>query len=230
MSGLLFKDDHFESKAEIRDGDPRSRRAYVACERCNTGWMSRLQEAAKPHLLPLIKGERAFIKPYDQRLIAAWAATCVMCAEWYNPELVSIPFSDREYLRLYLEAPKSWKIWIGRYLRGKWKGYWVHHSVPILENVPEPDDATPWSPNTQTTTFVVGQLFIHAFSSVSPGLTDKWRFTGFQGITPAFLVQISPSEEGFIAWPTKDIPDAIADQIAGYIFTELHQIGRLFGY
>lgn len=91
-----------------------------------------------------------------------------------EPEKASIPFKDRDYLRLYREPPREWRIWIGRYLRGRWKGYWIHHSVPITENIPEELDAPVPLPNTQTTTFIVGQLFVHAMSSALPDITEKF--------------------------------------------------------
>src|ERR1043166_1487280 len=39
-------------------GDPRSRRAKCVCARCNNGWMSRLQERAKPLVLALVRGDQ----------------------------------------------------------------------------------------------------------------------------------------------------------------------------
>jgi hypothetical protein len=37
-------------------GDPRSRKAKCVCGSCNNGWMSQLQERAKPLVLSLIEG------------------------------------------------------------------------------------------------------------------------------------------------------------------------------
>jgi hypothetical protein len=85
-------------------------------------------------------------------------------------------------------------------------------------------------PNTQTTTFVVGQLYIHAFSSDEAGITDMWRFTGVTGIANRVFTRIWPVEDQFVAWPTEDMWDQTADRIAGFIFQQLHLIGRTFGH
>jgi hypothetical protein len=225
-TGEIFK-THSTSKIKKWAGDPQSRRLPIVCGRCNSGWMKELQDAARPILLPLLEAKSAFIRPYQQKLLAAWATMCVMTAEYYAPDLVSIPFDDREYLRLYREPPKEWRIWIGRYLRGRWRGYWIHLSVPLVEDIPEGgNDAVP-PPNTQTTTFIVGQVYIHAFSSALSNITNKWRLDA-QG--PSILAQLWPVKESFIAWPTNDIRDRDADRIAGHIFWQLDRIARTFGY
>jgi hypothetical protein len=226
FTGEIFK-DHSTSKVKSWAGDPQSRRLPVVCGRCNGGWMKDLQDATKPILLPLLDAKVSFITSYQQKLLAAWVTMCVMTAEYYMPELAAIPFGDREYLRLYREPPKEWRIWIGRYLRGRWKGYWIHHSVPLVENIPEAGDDAASRPNTQTTTFIVGQIYIHAFSSALPNITSKWRLDA-QG--PTILAQLWPVKESFIAWPTNDILDRNADRIAGYIFWEFDRIARVFGY
>jgi hypothetical protein len=217
----------FSSSIKTWAGDPQSRRLPVVCGRCNGGWMKDLQDAAKPILEPILAGKPALITPYQQKLMAAWAAMCVMTGEYYSPEFASIPFSDRDYLRLYREPPKDWRIWIGRYLRGRWAGYWIHHSVPLVEDIPEGGRDAVLPPNTQTTTFIVGQIYIHAFSSALPNITNKWRLD-LQG--PTILAQLWPIKEGFITWPTNDIRDRDAERIAGHIFWQLDSIARSFGY
>jgi hypothetical protein len=219
--------DYRNSSVKGWSGDPQSRRLPVVCERCNQGWMKDLQDAVKPILVPLLDAKPTLIGQYNQKLLAAWIAMCIMTGEYYSPDQAAIPFKDREYLRLYREVPRDWRIWIGRYLRGRWNGYWVHHSLPITEDGAKWDNNPPPSPNTQTTTFIVGQLFIHAFSSGVPGITDKWRLD--EPGRP-FLAQLWPPKESFIAWPTNDISDRAAVEITGYIFWQLDSIARTFGH
>jgi hypothetical protein len=66
-------------------GDLRSRRLRVVCRSCNNGWMSRLQERAKPLLLPLIKGESTAFTYDEQELLAAWITMSIMVAEQFDP-------------------------------------------------------------------------------------------------------------------------------------------------
>ena len=64
-----------------RSGEPQSGRLRVVCASCNNGWMSDLQQEAKPHLLPLIKGETYLLHRNDQKTLAAWIAMFAMVAE-----------------------------------------------------------------------------------------------------------------------------------------------------
>jgi hypothetical protein len=207
--------DHQTSAVKTWSGDPHSRRLRVVCKRCNEGWMKEFQDAVKPFLVPMLDAKPALLTPYQQKLLAAWAAMCVMTGEYYSPDLACVPFEDREYLRLYREAPKDWKIWIGRYMRGKFRGYWIHNSVPLLKDIPEQNDDATLRPNTQTTTFIIGQVFIHAFSSTEPDITSRWRL---DALGPKILAQLWPIKESFIAWPSNDISDRDAEGISGHIF------------
>jgi hypothetical protein len=77
-------------------------------------------------------------------------------------------------------------------------------------------------PNTQTTAFVVGQLYIFAASSVTD-VFDRWEAPGEGG---AKLAQIWPIRRNIVAWPTKTLSDRDADQIAGSFFLAVEEIGR----
>ena len=46
----------------------------MVCAKCNNGWLSELEGAAKPIIAPLIRGEARCLPYEDQALIAAW--TC----------------------------------------------------------------------------------------------------------------------------------------------------------
>ena len=46
----------------------------IACVPCNSGWMSRLEDAAKVHLKRLIFAERHVVEPEVGRLLARWMA------------------------------------------------------------------------------------------------------------------------------------------------------------
>jgi hypothetical protein len=53
--------DRVSKVVEWRAGDTHSRTIKRVCKSCNSGWMSRLQQAAKPILVPMLMGEA--IKP-----------------------------------------------------------------------------------------------------------------------------------------------------------------------
>ena len=42
-----------------KQGDPAVKKVRKVCKSCNSGWMSRLETAAKPVLTPIIRGKNA---------------------------------------------------------------------------------------------------------------------------------------------------------------------------
>ncbi len=220
--GLVHR-GHVEKTSAKVDGDPRSRRVKLICASCNNGWMSRLQENAKPLVLALVQGKSTILSQKDQYTLATWCAMSVMTSDFFIPDRHAIPQIERDLLRTSTQIPNdTWKIWIGRFIRKDWVPHWTKNSMPIVdgdvdENAPLPP------PNTQSTTLVFGELYVHAFSSVfpivvaKPWITDK-RFEK--------IIQLWPVWEQFIAWPINPITDREADDIAGEIFSVLDNLER----
>src|SRR5207248_1046559 len=94
----------------------------------------------------------------------------------------------------------TWKIWIGRFRRGDWPGYWVHNTMPIYakDDVHELTEFGFPKPNTQTTTIVFGELYVHAFSCPFPDIVERLGL-GERGAS--LVAQIWPIGESFIGWP-----------------------------
>jgi len=205
------------SNIALRAGSPLRSKVRVVCQKCNNGWLSVIQKNAKTHLIPLIDGRATVLGKDAQQKIAAWCAMATMTAEFMkrDPETIAVPQHEREWLWKNGTAPPNWRIWIGRYQRHKWVGQWVHIALPVLESKDIPNDGTPTLPNTQVTTFVVGQLYIHVMSCLYPEIVTQWTW----GWGPApevgrLLVQISPLKESLIAWPPASLTDQSADLIA----------------
>jgi hypothetical protein len=216
-----------ESSIKPNTGDPRRRTIRVVCKTCNEGWMSKLQEKAKPFLLPLIKGERTVLGEEAQKVIAAWAAMAIMVAEFFVQHRSAIPYTERESLRQTQTVPENWKIWVGNFQRGNWPAHWIHHSLLIAdEHIPSAHDSSLPQPNTQTTTFVAGRLFIHAFSCPFKDMVARCTPNG---PLAQKIAQIFPFKESAIIWPLNVISDREADNIAGNIFWSLDALGRKFG-
>ena len=53
-------------------------RTPIPCSTCNNGWMSDLERATKPILVPLINGEASSLTAGDQVTIALWLAKTAM--------------------------------------------------------------------------------------------------------------------------------------------------------
>jgi hypothetical protein len=97
----------------------------IVCERCNNGWMSRIQDQVKPILLPMLHGRwPTEISRWDRRILAAWATMFTMVIEFADPATQATTFPDREKFRLNPEPPAGWHVWVGLHSGPLWKlGY-----------------------------------------------------------------------------------------------------------
>lgn len=207
----LMLPDGTRSTEKVRSGDPHSVTARVVCESCNNGWMSRLQTSAKPVVLPLVTGADARLFRNDLKNLVAWCAMFVMLAEWASKDrqFAGIAQADRDFLRQSgLPPPRDWRIWVARYVRGDWAGVYQHVTVNVVETDEEARAPGVPLPNTQSTTFVAGELLCHAFSS-------SFRGAAATNHPPKPFVQIWPIKQTPLVWPPQTlVDDATADAVS----------------
>jgi hypothetical protein len=156
--------------------DARNRSIRSVCEECNNGWMSSIEEWAKPSLEPLIKGTSGLFGPDVQRSVATWIAMKAMVGEYFDPARAAITLGERQFLRDLRHPPKAnWRIWIGNFDRQKWAGHWAHSAMGIA---PSKGIAQrkPEIPNTQTTTFVASSARPQIAYPYGPHLADPGAF------------------------------------------------------
>lgn len=205
-------------------GDPLSRRVKCVCEACNTRWMKDIQDAAKPIVVPMIGGQRVPLRRPEQRTLAAWIAMSVMCSEFGKDQLQAISPADRETLYRHKVPPKrNWQIWLGRYQRKVSANEWDHRALLILPAKKVSDGATPdgRTHNTQSTTYTVGELFIHVVSS-------DWAkcISNFRVVQDRHLVRLWPRNGSPVVWPpARILSDEEAARIAAGFFDGLRRAG-----
>lgn len=109
--GILTNDPiHTKKKSHLVHRTIRS-----VCASCNNGWMSALEAAAKPKLLPLITGQEVSLSTDDQLLVAQWIAMKIMVAEHDRPENVVTPECDRAAFMRDKTIPSYYEIRIGQH-------------------------------------------------------------------------------------------------------------------
>jgi hypothetical protein len=205
-----------------QQGDPYTRKLRVVCQECNNGWMSRLQTETKPILLPLLTGQSTTLYRKQQTILARWIAMSIMTADFRPPADPAISQGERARVMAGNRVGSNWRIWIGNYERKRWPAFFTHHTIPINSprygiSVSERD---PPLPNTQSSSFVVGPLFIVAISSAIPRLAKKWTFND---ASEAVLRQIWPIQRPSIAWPLPAMTDEEADRISSAFFRKFIQ-------
>jgi hypothetical protein len=190
-----------ERNFERRTGDPHSRRIKCVCRQCNNVWMSQLQEAAKPYLVPILTGNTVTLHRNGQTTLAAWTAMMVMVAEHLNEQMVAIPTSDRKWLRSKIRPPSHWRIWIGRHDRTS-HPLFTHNvlSFAFEKEIQRIGLEAAVPVNAQTSTILLGQhLLIHVMSSaVARNIVRRWQLPA--ALAPS-LVQIWPITRPAVTWP-----------------------------
>lgn len=71
-----------EEKRPARPGSPKNITVRAVCAKCNNGWMSKLEEAAKPTLIKLMLPKGSFLLTYDERqTLATWMSLKVLVVD-----------------------------------------------------------------------------------------------------------------------------------------------------
>jgi hypothetical protein len=174
---------------EQRQGPARARKPRNTCKKCNSGWMSGIEDDAIAVATPLIKGDDFQLTSEGQQTLASFLCLITMRLQFLGP-MRPIPAEDRIFLKEHLEPPPIWAVWIAKYTGKEPDEHWSRFCA--LQVVSQ-DDSTPADKmgphycNTQTTTLVMGKLCAHLFSStVQPilgydgvRLTRIWPRSGF---------------------------------------------------
>jgi hypothetical protein len=213
VSFTKYHADRVERALERRAGDPHSRRIKCVCRTCNNGWMSHLQEMAKPYIVPLLHGTAIAPGKTSQKILATWITMMVMVAEHLIRELVAIPPYERDWFRLNLQPPPTWRIWLGHHAATH-HALFSHNVVSFAteEEIQRLGLAAGEPSNTQTSTILLGKhLLIYVMSSsVAFNIIGNWQIPSQFA---ASLVEIWPFKHQFAAWPP--IGGALRDTAIG---------------
>lgn len=162
-----------------RQGPLINKRLRVVCGSCNGGWMGRLEERAKPILLPLIQGDVGELDAGNQEILAQWLILKTMiCEQNRKNEVVFTGQQRREFMDRGC-IPQQVRILIGRNSPGRWLSAFNRSSAYLLWS----PDAKPVShvmtadKNVQTTAIGIGQLFSYVVVSNSAGFDLGSLFT-----------------------------------------------------
>lgn len=180
-----------------RPGNIFTIKARVVCKDCNSGWMSRLEEAVKPTFTRMIKGEKLSLHEKDQELLSRWIAMKVIVGEHVEKGIHVTPKRDRHLLKEENKIPEYFAIHVSSHA-SKSDTAWlrISNTLALSPNGPNPPLVNV-KRNTQSIAFLCGRVFIFVFASREVGI-DSTAF-----IKTDNLHRIYPQELENIEWPTE---------------------------
>jgi hypothetical protein len=177
------------------------------CRTCNSGWMSRLTETAKPSLERVLFGSPETIDIADQELIARWVAMTIMTVE-IGQRYPGVETGERHRFKNDQRVPDDWRIWIGRYSGDRWTAAYHRHGA-VIEY---PDGSKRASLAGFATAIGNACFFAMAGAEPTEELEAALEHDGFRSIHPA---------GGPISWQALPImDDDTLDQMAAFITRE----------
>jgi hypothetical protein len=177
------------------------------CVPCNTGWMERELEAkVRPHLIPILRGERSRLAYGALRITAAWAwKTAAMIQLLGEREARGVSSSEYAWFFSRRTPPTRSRVWLGRYdgtqYREGW-GTWVSTVTPVETPISQHVDA-----NVYSVYFTVGEVFLLVFGTSSPRMTPLAPRGALRRIWPT-----APGDS--YAWPgDASVSDGVIEQL-----------------
>jgi hypothetical protein len=170
--------NHTEHKTRFRNSEGRfsyaqgrlhkKRPPYLSnlrlvCQTCNNGWMSRLQEDAKPILVRLIEGDWTQLEIDHGARISSWVTMACICMEFADLKtLTTLPETRKTFSELSQPA-NNWRVYAGRCDGSRDLGSFWHRGAYISHVKPSFGDIC----NVQSTVFYLGRSFFLLISSSS---------------------------------------------------------------
>ncbi|MDQ2632371.1 MAG: hypothetical protein M3Y78_01395 [Pseudomonadota bacterium] len=143
-----------------RPGSVTTKKVRAACAACNNGWMSLNEEAARPYLTPMIRGEPIALDSASQEIIARWIAMKIIVAEHAKPGLAVTPQTDRTALMLKGTVPAYFNIYAAPHRAESDVGF-MRNALTVSLDYSGPKPPLDGMPkNLQQATLLIGRLFI----------------------------------------------------------------------
>ncbi len=206
------------STGEVKNRDVGTLTFQHVCKECNGGWMSGIQNRAKPHIVPLLTAERwNAISSDAAEAISAWSVmTAMVCAGEVGPEVTEIAPAERRDFALTEEITPDWQIWIGRSPHGPDRGGSRWHII-CRDGHEVNGIRKPWI----IEGFLIGQIFVmligklivlawngsHQTQNIAP--LPKW---GMVRIWPSSGIEVNPPSRAF---PTHYNPRVLKQVVQG---------------
>jgi hypothetical protein len=194
----------------LSQGHIGSKKLHVTCERCNTGWISIIDNAPKIPLTRLINGEIFSLDRIAQHQVATWITKLVIISEYLYPDNRAVSDAEKCWFWGWRMPFHKWKIWIAHYHGLQWRELYTFHHM-LRFDLDSPKRVTEASRNFHSTTIGMGNLLIHVM-----GTSADFLSFDLDNDAVSDLARIWPIRQTNISWPAgwPPIGDREADNIA----------------
>ena len=158
------------------------------CDRCNRGWMKKLEDRVSSFAKPMMDGKPAVLKWQQRDQLARWAAKTALALECsYNGEHRT-PRRIREQVRMHAKLPISIDVALGAYSGARPLG-----SMRVIWDALDGDELyLIWS------VLIFGNVFIEARTN-----TRRKERASLLSAQSDFLIPLTGVERDQIKWPPR---------------------------
>jgi hypothetical protein len=172
--------------------------AHVVCERCNTGWMERLEAQVRRHLVPMIRGEATHLDALAIRTLARWTAKT---HQMYRFQLKRPPAAPALAAVHTGHVPRATFLLAAAW-NGRESAYIVHNSrtqriTKIITPGTPSDDLVFYS---ELLTLRIGYVALQTFEITPYRVGPQWRVP-MEGSELRYVRALWPRPKGSINWP-----------------------------
>lgn len=163
-----------------RNGAPYSHQLRVVCRSCNNGWLSQIQEQAKPVLTELVEGKWPKFDNVTMLNVSLYSTMVTMVLEFADMNTIATPAIERRQFFETKNPLSNWQVLIGLCDGTLDPGSMWHRAAILAES--NSQVRTVPKPNAQTTTVCLGKCLIHTVSSPQPFLPAPDEYAILLGI------------------------------------------------
>lgn len=160
-----------EQRQETRtlNGHSGTRRVRKVCVKCNGGWLSQIDAAARNAAIPFITGATTTVTSDAQKAFGVWLSKIATVGDSLNGgrhESV-VTQAHRTFFMENRRPPDTWEVYIGYYEGEIWRNLAINQHCGILDI---PTVSGPITGYIEATAIGIGNLFAFVFGVESPDL------------------------------------------------------------
>jgi hypothetical protein len=150
-----------ERGPQAKSGSIHTIKIRAVCAPCNNGWMSQLEEKARPFLTMLIDGTPMVLDAEQLAIVARWITLKCIVAEHATRNNFLTPREDRLAFKEDGAIPPYFRIYCASHNMNDAAGY-IRHTLDLrLKLGPHDPPLHGAGCNVQTISFMLGKIMVH---------------------------------------------------------------------